>query len=178
MSHTFLNTNNEYSNTPFFSCSRTSLRFLLRLLFNCTQLEMRNKLNMCSNLNIFQESVAIFLLVTILSWPLSSYSSQWCGNTTNYKVRIMESLLVTWIKSFSGDFQLMQIKRNLAVRFRDPKTWKFRVTSLSFSHLDMSDSSWPHGPEHARHSYLPLPPGVVSVDMILVFFDVRVTKAF
>ena len=33
---------------------------------------------------------------------------------------------------------------------------------LLFSHLVMSDSPWPHGPEHTRPSCLPLPPRVVS----------------
>ena len=31
-----------------------------------------------------------------------------------------------------------------------------------FSHLVVSNASWSHGPEHARPSYLLLPPGVVS----------------
>ena len=33
---------------------------------------------------------------------------------------------------------------------------------LLFSRLVVSDSSWPHGPEHTRHSCLPLPPAVWS----------------
>ena len=33
---------------------------------------------------------------------------------------------------------------------------------LLFSHLVVSNSSWPHGPEHARPSCLPLPPRVGS----------------
>ena len=38
----------------------------------------------------------------------------------------------------------------------------WHVCVSSFSRLIVFDSSWPHGPEHARPSYLPLPPVVVS----------------
>ena len=40
--------------------------------------------------------------------------------------------------------------------------WSSSPCCSLFSHLVMSASSWSHGPEHARPSCLPLPPGIVS----------------
>ena len=83
-------------------------------------------------------------------------------------VIIIITLIFNWYLDFGKKLYLLyHISQTLCrVFFNKNDKWSsylYKCVVVSFSfRLVVSVSSWPHGPEHARPSYLLLPPGVVS----------------